>query len=147
MTTTAPTVGGRAIALAHYAGRAVLETVLSRHGATFQQSVALRVVALADGPVERDQVVEQVVGALKNDEADARRTIGELIADGLVAGDGSRLRITDAGRELYSRVTAETGEISARIYAGIPAADLEAAGRVLARVTERADAELAMLRG
>lgn len=55
------------------------------------------------------------------------------------------MRVTDAGRDFYSRVSAETGEISARIWGGIPAEDLAAAGRVLATVTERADAELAAL--
>ncbi|MDH6139544.1 hypothetical protein P3T35_001544 [Kitasatospora sp. GP30] len=42
MTTTAPTtVNGRVIALAHNAARALLEGVLTRHGATFHQSVTL----------------------------------------------------------------------------------------------------------
>ena len=46
-------------------------------------------------------------------------------------------------RELYEQITAETSEISARIYADIPAEDLATAGRVLTLVTERANAELA----
>ncbi len=46
-TPAAPVLDPRVIALAHYAGRAVLENVLARHGATFQQSVTLRLVAVA----------------------------------------------------------------------------------------------------
>ncbi|WP_406440078.1 MarR family transcriptional regulator [Streptomyces sp. NBC_01613] len=142
MTTTAPTVDGRAIGLAHYAGRAVLEHVLTRHGATFQQQITLRPLAAAEGPLGRESLVGQVAGALKVDATDVQGVVEELIAKRLVAADGSRLRVTDAGREFYTEVSAETGEISARIYAGIPAQDLAAAGRVLALVTERADAEL-----
>jgi DNA-binding MarR family transcriptional regulator len=55
------------------------------------------------------------------------------------------VRITDAGRELFETTSAGTAPITARVYAGIPAEDLAAAGRVLSLVTERADAELAAL--
>ncbi|GAA3810634.1 hypothetical protein GCM10022403_050580 [Streptomyces coacervatus] len=145
MTTTAPTVSGRVIGLAHYAGRAVLERVLARRGATFQQQITLRPLAAAEGPVEREVLVGQVAGDLKVDAAVVEGVIEELIAKGLAAAETSRVRITDAGREFHTEVSAETGEISARIYAGIPAEDLAAAGRVLALVTERADKELAAL--
>ena len=153
MTTTAPTptyssapaVDPRVIALAHYAGRAVLEHVLARHGATFQQQITLRPLAIADGPVEREALVGQVAGALKADTAEVQGVIDELIAKGLVAADGTSVHATDAGREFHATVTGETSPISARIYAGIPAEDLAAAGRVLALIAQRADAELAAL--
>ncbi len=143
MTSTTPLVNPRAIALAHYAGRALLEQVLARHGVTFQQSVTLRPVAVADGPVERDDLVDSVAGALKIESAEADSVVDELIAAELLAPQQpSLVRITDAGRELYDRTSAETAPITARIYAGIPEEDLAAAGRVLALITERADAEL-----
>ncbi|EFE65424.1 MarR family transcriptional regulator [Streptomyces sp. NWU49] len=145
MTPTAPLVDGRVIGLAHYAGRAVLESVLARHDVTFQQSVALRAVAVADaGRVDRARLAGEVSGALKLPAAEADGVVDELIASGLLAPhEPSGIRITDAGREVHRRSSAETGRISARIYAGIPAEDLAVAGRVLALVTERADAELA----
>ena len=145
MTTTPPLADSRAIALAHYAARAVLESVLDRHGITFQQSVTLRLVAVAEAPVDREALVGQVTGSLKVGAADAHRVVDELIAKGLLAAQDSAVRITEAGREVYATTTAETGEFSARIYAGIPTEDLAAAGRVLTLVTERADAELAAL--
>ncbi|MET9971691.1 MarR family transcriptional regulator [Streptomyces sp. NPDC006356] len=146
MTTTTPPLNPRVIALAHYASRALLENVLDRHGVTFQQSVTLRVVAVADEPVEREHLVGGVVGALKIDAADAHSVIDELITAGALAAQGpSLVRITDAGRELYERTSAETAPITARVYAGIPAEDLAVAGRVLSLVTERADAEFAAL--
>ncbi|MFR9799651.1 MarR family transcriptional regulator [Streptomyces sp. MS06] len=146
MTTTAPLVDPRVIGLAHYAGRAVLETVLARRGATFQQMVALRLVAVADGALDRDQLTTDVVDALKVAPSEADRTVAELLAADLMAAAGaSSVRLTEAGRELFDASSAETSAISARIYAGIPDGDRAVAGRVLALVTERANAELAAL--
>lgn len=146
MTTTAPRVDGRVIGLAHYAGRAALESVLTRYGLGFQQQITLRLVAVADGPVGHDRLVGEVVAALKTDETAVRGVVDELIAAKLLQSETSDVRITDAGRELYDRIATETGAISARIYADIPAADLATAGRVLTLVTERADAELAAVK-
>jgi len=142
-TITAPRANGRTIALAHYAGRAVLESVLTRYGLVFQQQITLRLVAVNDGPVGRDHLVEEVVSSLKIDRAAVQTVVDELITAKLIEAEASDVRITDAGREVYDRVTTETNVISARIYAGIPAEDLETAGRVLTLVTERANAELA----
>ncbi|WP_406193800.1 MarR family transcriptional regulator [Streptomyces sp. NBC_01017] len=146
MTTTTPLLDPRVIALAHYASRALLERVLARHGATFQQSVTLRLVKVSDGPVERDHLVDSVVGALKIDASEAHSVVDELVAAELLAPqEPYRVRITDAGRELYERTSAETAPISARVYADIPTEDLAAAGRVLTLITERANAELAAM--
>jgi hypothetical protein len=145
MSITAPPASPRIIGLAHYAGRAVLESVLTGFGLTFQQSVTLRLVALADGPVDRDRLAGEVNGSLKTGEAEAYRVLDELIGAGLVEADPARpsaVRITGAGRDVHASSSARTGQISARIYAGIPCEDLAAAGRVLAVVTERANAEL-----
>lgn len=146
MTTTAPAVNARIIALAHYAGRALLEGVLVRHGATFHQNVTLRAVVVAGESIGRDELVADVTGSLKTDESVVRGVIEELEAAKLLEEDpaeASRMRLTDAGRELYENTAAESAEIPARLYAGIPAEDLAIAGRVLALVTERANAELA----
>ncbi|GAA3083027.1 hypothetical protein GCM10020000_81360 [Streptomyces olivoverticillatus] len=142
---TAPVADARALGLAHYAARGVVEHVLARHGITFQQQIALRAAITADAPQAPDDLVTQVQGSLKADPVDIRATLEELLAKQLLVVDGSHLRPTDAGRELLAAVGAETAPISARIWGGIPAEDLTAAGRVLALVTERANAELAAL--
>ncbi|MFJ9457658.1 MarR family transcriptional regulator [Kitasatospora sp. NPDC101447] len=155
----APTaVDGRVIALAHYAARALLEGVLDRHGATFHHSVTLRVVAVAGGSIARDALVRDVTGSLKADESVVEGVVEELtaahllesedaeVAEDEAAAGTSRLRLTDAGRALYERTTTETAGITARLYADIPAEDLAVAGRVLALVTQRANAELAAAR-
>ncbi|MEU5220492.1 MarR family transcriptional regulator [Streptomyces sp. NPDC020807] len=144
-TTTAPAADPRNLALAHYAARAVLERVLARHGLTFQQQVALRVAVTAGTPPTRDELVAQVHGSLKADPAEIGATLDELLAGGLLAADGDRLRPTEEGRERFAAAGAEGAPVSARVWGGIPAEDLAAAGRVLALVTERANAELAAL--
>ncbi|MFF9623327.1 MarR family transcriptional regulator [Streptomyces griseosporeus] len=147
MTTTAPVADSRTIGLAHYAARAVLESVLSRYDITFQQNNALRLAALADGPVARDELADGLTDSLKIGTAEAHRVVDELVARGLLAADGpSRVRVTASGREVYDAYSAEVKEVSARIWAGLSMEDRAAAGRVLAQVTERAEAELAALR-
>ncbi|WP_250290050.1 MarR family transcriptional regulator [Streptomyces atroolivaceus] len=143
--TTAPPADARVLGLAHYAARGVLEHALARHGATFQQQIALRAAVTADAPQTADDLITQVRGFLKADPAGIRVTLDELLAGQLLVEDGAHLRPTAAGRELLAAVAAETAPVSARIWGGIPAEDLAAAGRVLALVTERADAELAAL--
>ncbi|MFD8807139.1 MarR family transcriptional regulator [Streptomyces sp. NPDC059597] len=145
MATTAPLADARVLALAHYAARGVLEHVLARHGVTFQQQVVLRTAITAEVPQTPDELVAQVQGLLKADPADIRATVDDLLAERLLAEDGTRLRPTDEGRELLAAVGAETAPVSARVWGGIPAEDLATAGRVLALVTERANAELAAL--
>lgn len=144
-TTTAPVAGARDLGLAHYAARGVLEHVLARHGITFRQQITLRAALTADTSQTPDDLVTQVQDSLKADPADIRATVDELLVKHLLVANGAHLRPTDAGRELMAAVGAETAPISARIWGGIPAEDLAAAGRVLALVTERANAELAAL--
>ncbi|MFF8727113.1 MarR family transcriptional regulator [Streptomyces sp. NPDC015171] len=146
MTTTAPLLDARVIGLAHYAGRALLEGVLARRGATFHQNVTLRLVVTAGGTVDRDQLAADVNGSLKAGDSAVRGVIEELTAAELLEQDpaeASRIRITDAGRELYESAAAETAGISARLYAGISTEDLAVAGRVLTLITDRANAESA----
>ncbi|GGV27668.1 hypothetical protein GCM10010260_80190 [Streptomyces filipinensis] len=146
-TSTAAVADARALGLAHYAARGVLEHVLARHGTTFQQQIALRAAIAAGTPQTPDDLVTQVQASLKADPADIRATVAELLVKRLLTADGAHLRPTAAGRELIAAISAETAPLTARVWGGIPAADLAAAGRVLALVTERADAELAALTG
>ncbi|WP_405877759.1 MarR family transcriptional regulator [Streptomyces sp. NBC_01136] len=144
MTTTTTPVNGQVIGLAHYASRAVLETVLARIGSTFDQSVALRAVSDQGGTVERARLVGRLTGALKIEESAAEETVDELTALKLLEEPAAgRVSLTERGREVFEEIRTSGNEIAARLYAGIPAEDLATAGRVLALVTERAEAELA----
>ncbi|MDI9887113.1 MarR family transcriptional regulator [Streptomyces sp. HNM0645] len=140
-----PVADARALGLAHHAARGVLERVLARHGITFQQQIALRTAINASSPQTPDELVARVHASLKADPADIRTTLDELLTGQLLAAEGAHLRPTEAGHELLAAVAAETTPVSNRIWSGIPAEDLAAAGRVLALVTQRANAELAAL--
>lgn len=144
-TITAPAADARVLALAHYAARGVLEHVLTRHGITFQQQITVRDAVAAATPRTPDELVAQVCGSLKTDPAAIRTTLGELLAKGLLVESGAHVVPTDAGRELIAAAAADTAPVSARIWGDIPADDLAAAGRVLALVNQRANAELAAL--
>jgi hypothetical protein len=73
--------------------------------------------------------------------------LGELGCQDLVsevpsAGGPPQITLTPDGRARFARIRAGIGEITQRLYGGLPAADLAVAHRVLATVTERANAEL-----
>ncbi|WP_299540086.1 MarR family transcriptional regulator [uncultured Streptomyces sp.] len=147
MTTTGtPPAGSRTLGLAHYAARGVLEQVLARHDITFQQQITLRAAVTAAAPPARDELVALVGASLKADPAGIGADVDALLTARLLTEDGGRLRPSDAGRALLAAVDAEVAPVSRRIWGGITAEDLAVAGRVLALVTERADAELAAMR-
>jgi DNA-binding MarR family transcriptional regulator len=102
-----------------------------------------RAIAVADGPISHDELIAEVNASLKLDESAVRDVIEEMADAELVEAQPSRVTLTDAGRELFDRTTAETAPISAKLYAGIPAEDLAVAGRVLTLITQRANVELA----
>ncbi|MGW0122562.1 MarR family transcriptional regulator [Streptomyces sp. NPDC003327] len=131
---------------AHYAARAVLERELERRGMTFHQSLALNVVAAAGGSIDRAELADRLGASAKIDAATVDATVAALAAAGLLraAPDApDRLVTTDAGRAEQHAIAAWTAPVAARLYGGIPTEDMAVAGRVLALVTERANAELA----
>lgn len=56
---------------------------------------------------------------------------------------GSQIALTPAGTARLQQVRAGVGQITQRLYGGLPAEDLATAHRVLATVTGRANAVLA----
>ncbi|WP_405682840.1 hypothetical protein [Streptomyces sp. NBC_00057] len=141
-----PTVNGQVIGQAHYATRAVLERLLATTGTTFHQSVALNVIADTGESIERGRLVDRMTGTLKIDAEAAEATVAELSAAGLleeVPGSTARVGLTPAGRDRQHAHRAGIADITARLYADLPAEDLAAAGRVLTEVTARANAVLA----
>ncbi|WP_327371576.1 hypothetical protein [Streptomyces sp. NBC_01217] len=145
--TATPTVNGQVIGQAHYATRAVLERLLATTETTFHQSVALNVIADNGESIERDRLVDRMTGTLKIEAEVAEASLAELTAAGLleedVADGAPRIGFTPAGRDRQQTHRAKIAEITARLYAGLPAEDLAAAGRVLTEVTARANAVLA----
>jgi hypothetical protein len=72
----------------------------------------------------------------------------ELAWQGLIsrepqAGGGTQVALTDNGAARFEEIQGGIGQVTARLYGGLPEADLATAHQVLATVTERANAELA----
>ncbi|MET7819491.1 MarR family winged helix-turn-helix transcriptional regulator [Micromonospora zamorensis] len=147
---TVPTLNGQVIGQAHYATRALLERAIGPLGVTFDQVVAL--YALAQGPVERAHLTHRVTSTRKIDESAVHQVVAQLVDAGLAqvdrpspasGGDEPGVALTDTGRATQRSVVAAVADLSARLYADIPADDARTAARVLTLVTERANAELA----
>jgi DNA-binding MarR family transcriptional regulator len=92
--------------------------------------------------------VGRVVHGLKIDESAVHAALAELVDQDLVSpvpGGASdpQITLTPAGSTRFQQVGDGIRRITHRIYGGLPAEDLATAHRVLATVTERANAELA----
>ncbi|MET8262712.1 hypothetical protein ACFYP0_02165 [Micromonospora arida] len=143
---TVPTLNGQVIGQAHYATRALLERAIGPLGVTFNQVVALHV--LAQGPVERAHLTHRVTSTLKIDESAVHQVIAQVVDAGLAqvdrpspatGGDEPLVALTDTGRATQRGVVAAVADLSARLYGDIPADEASTAARVLTLVTERAN--------
>jgi len=138
---TYPPLSTQVIGQAESALGALLDPLLSRTGTTFRQWLVLTVTAASGGDIDHDQLVARVSGARKIDGAEVEAAIAGLDAAGLAEGT-SRVILTTAGLARFAEIRGALEEITARLF-DFPAEDLAAAGRVLAILTERANAELA----
>jgi DNA-binding MarR family transcriptional regulator len=128
------------------AANAILERLLAEPGLTEPQWVTLTIAAMSGGTLDRDRLVDRVVGAAKFSEAEAQARIAELAdAQLLHVPDGERapVELTEAGRQLHTQIRAAVSQITQRLWGDLPVEDLETAGRVLSTVLARANAELA----
>jgi hypothetical protein len=144
--TTTPTLNGQILGEAERATAALLERLLAGTGTTFYEWVALNQTTLSGGSIDHDDLVATMVSSLKIDQATVREAVAHLLSSGLLdvwQDNGSTVTLTDAGRARHQRIRAAIGEITGRLYAGLPAADLVTAGRILTTLTARANAELA----
>jgi hypothetical protein len=94
---------------------------------------------------ERDQLIHRVTTARRISESEAQDHINQLAAVHLLTAPdeaGAHMTVTDSGQRLHGQIRAAVGEITQRLWGELPAAELEAAGRVLSTVLERAQAEL-----
>jgi DNA-binding MarR family transcriptional regulator len=137
---TYPTLSTQVIGQAESALGALLDPLLSRTGTTFNQWLVLTVTAAAGGDIDRGQLTARISGARKIDGAQVEAAIAELDAEGLVRGTG-RVIVTSAGQARFTEIRGALEEITSRLF-DFPAEDLATAGRVLAIVTARANAEL-----
>jgi DNA-binding MarR family transcriptional regulator len=140
--TTTPTLNGQVIGLAHYATRALFLRRLATVDTTFEQSIVLNLVAVADGTLPSGEIVERATFSLKVDPEVVLAAIEQLVQRGLATA-ADEVSLTDAGRELNTRIRAWVGELTEQLYGDLPPDDLAVAARILTTLTERANAELA----
>ncbi|MFI5750931.1 hypothetical protein ACIBBE_34630 [Streptomyces sp. NPDC051644] len=108
--------------------------------------MALNAVADNGEAIGRGRLIGRMAGTLKIDAEVVEAAPAELTAAGLLEetpGGTSRVGFTPAGRHRHHANRAGIADITARLYAGLPAEDLAVAGRVLTEVTARANAVLA----
>ena len=142
---TYPALTPRVIGQAEKTMNAILARLLEGTGLTEPQWVILTLAATSNGAAGRDQFARTVAGALKISDADAQARIGAMIAAQQlqITSEGSTVTVTDAALRLHSRIGAATARIVEQLWGDLPAEDLATAGRILAIITERANAELA----
>ena len=137
---TYPSLSTQVIGQAESALGAILDPLLARTGTTFQQWLVLTVTAASGADIDRATLIARIAGARKIDGAEVETAIGELAAAGL-ARAASRVTLTEAGQARYTGIRTALEGITARLF-DFPAEDLATAGRVLAILTARANAEL-----
>lgn len=145
---TYPTFSPRVIGQAEKTLNAILGRQLAGTGLTEPQWVILTLAVTSGGTAGRDQFTRMVADALKVSETEARAHIADLVtAQQLqITGGAPAVMVTGAARQLHSRISATIAEITQRLWGDLPAGDLATAGRVLAIITDRANAELARVR-
>jgi DNA-binding MarR family transcriptional regulator len=136
-----PTLTGQDIGQAERATRALLDAVLAETQTTFHQSVVLNLPS----PAEFDSLVQRMTHGLKIDRPTAFSAIDEVVAKGLASRSGhpESLAFTTAGDRRFRAIRRGIDRIAERLYGDLAPEDLATTHRILAIVTERANAELA----
>ena len=114
--------------------QAMLRHTLEGTGLSEQQWVTLRLATMLDGQVDRAGLIAAVADRAKF--ADPAALVDALVGRGLV-GDGLP---TAAGKDLVTNLLAESEAANGSVWRDHPAADVEAATRVLNEVLRRARA-------
>lgn len=140
----APILTGQDIAEAEGALTRLLEQALAKEGATRQEYLALRVLALR-GPWASPRELHAFLAGqrqLRLTEAVAAELLARLEERGLASGteaDGpGPAEVTSEGAALHASLTAVITPTTRELFADFNPDDLATAHRVLTRVTERA---------
>ena len=138
-----PVLTPRVIGQAEKTLNAILARQLVGTGLAEPDWVILTLAATSGEPPGRDQFTRTVADALKISEAGARARIGAMVTAQQLQITGEGVTVTGAALQVHERIRAATVGITQQLWGDLPAGDLATAGRVLAIITERANAELA----
>jgi DNA-binding MarR family transcriptional regulator len=137
--TQASPLTGQDIGEAAAAVRVLLTDLLDRAGLVFEDWVALRMLALAGGSVDRETLQRDLARELRTDRSTIAASLARLEEAGLLGrADGAALTIW--GEALLGRLRDAVAQASAQVYSGMDPEDLATTRRVLREVTERANA-------
>jgi DNA-binding MarR family transcriptional regulator len=139
-----PSLSTQVIGQAESALGAILDPLLARTGTTFRQWLVLTVTAASGSVIGRGQLTARISGARKISQPEVESAISELTESGLaksLPGD-DHIGLTELGQARYEQIRTALGDVTARLFGGLPPEDLATAGRVLVIITERANAEL-----
>ena len=147
-TLNGPTLNGQDIGQAEHATRAVLDRLLAQTGTRFHGWVIINQLAAAGGTLGEDELTGRITHGLKIGEEAVHAAAAELAWQGMIsreptAGGGTQVALTPVGTARFEQIRGGIGQVTQRLYGGLPESDLAIAHRVLATVTERANAELA----
>jgi DNA-binding MarR family transcriptional regulator len=143
VTFTAQSLGETEKALNAILARELAGTGLSEH-----QWITLTLARMmgADAPVDGDELVARLAHSLRLGHAEATGLVTDLVSARLLTtadANGSAVSVTEAGRRLHDGIRTSTTRITEHLWGDLPSDDLDAAGRVLHTVLQRANAELA----
>jgi hypothetical protein len=143
---TYPTFSPRVIGQTEKTLNAILDRQLAGTGLSEPQWVILTLAVTSDGTAGPAAFTRTVTDALKISETQARALIGDLVAAQRlqITGEPPAMTVTGPARQLHSGIRAAVAGITQRLWGDLPAEDLATAGRVLAIITDRANAELAV---
>jgi len=146
---TYPVLSTRVIGQAEKSLGAILDRQLAGTGLTEPQWVILTLAVTSGGTAGREQFARTAASALKISQTQARALIGELATAQhlLITGDPPAVTASGPARQLHHRIRTAIADITQRLWGDLPAGDLATAGRVLAIITDRANAELAGAHG
>jgi len=139
--TSSPALTGQDIGQAARATNAILEVLLAETGTPFTTWVALNVLATSGSVQSRAVLLQRLTNGLKITEEIAQAAVADLVGKGY-ASEQTSLDLTAEGGALHSRIRTGIDRVTERLYGGLPEDDLATTRRILAIVTERANAEL-----
>lgn len=137
-----PTLTGQDIGQAEKATRSVLDRLLAETGTEFHGWVILNLLASNGSALHQDELTNSVVHGLKITQSEVHAALDLLVGQELVSRT-PEVTLTPTGTARAQQIREDIGRITQRLYGGLPTEDLATAHRVLAAVTERANAELA----
>jgi hypothetical protein len=117
--------------------RRLVKRVLADTDASYEQWMALNLAATG-GEIDRHQLSARLADAVQIESAAAETTVRELSAAGFL--ETEPVGLSDTGRDRHARIRGVLDKATAPLSADLPADDLAAACRVLAVISQRADA-------